>query len=140
RVIGDRWSARSHQIKDFLARNHVPYEFLDVETSDDAAAMLNGDFSELPLVILPDGDRLSAPAPIDLATRIGLHATATEPFYDLVIIGARRAGLASDVYAGSEGLRTLLVERVAPGGQAGTSSRIENYLGFPSGLSGSDLA
>ncbi len=140
RVIGDRWSARSHQIKDFLARNHVPYEFLDVETSDDAAAMLNGDFSELPLVILPDGDRLSAPAPIDLATRIGLHAAATEPFYDLVIIGAGPAGLASAVYAGSEGLRTLLVERVAPGGQAGTSSRIENYLGFPSGLSGSDLA
>ncbi len=140
KVVGDRWSARSHQIKDFLARNHVPYEFLDVETSSDAQSYLNGEYSNLPLVILPGGGRLSAPAPIDLATEIGLHATAAESFYDLVIIGAGPAGLASAVYAGSEGLRTLLVEREAPGGQAGTSSRIENYLGFPAGLSGSDLA
>lgn len=140
KVVADRWSARSHQIKDFLARNHVPYEFVDVETSTDAQTLLNGESENLPLVILPDGQRLHAPTPMDLATRIGLRSTATEAFYDLVIIGGGPAGLASAVYAGSEGLRTLLVEREAPGGQAGTSSRIENYLGFPSGLSGSDLA
>lgn len=143
RVIGDRWSRASHEIKDFLARNQVPYEFLDVEQSEEAQAVLaraNGDAPQLPWVILPKGERLEAPSPQQLAEHVGLHTQAEQPFYELAIVGAGPAGLASAVYGGSEGLRTVLVEREAPGGQAGTSSRIENYLGFPAGLSGADLA
>ncbi len=143
RVVGDRWSARVHQIKDFLARNQVPYQFLDVERSDEArdiARQANGDAAHLPLVLLPEGERLRAPELPELAGRIGLKTQADRPFYDLAIVGGGPAGLACAVYGASEGLRTVLVEESAPGGQAGTSSRIENYLGFPAGLSGADLA
>jgi thioredoxin reductase (NADPH) len=143
RVIGDRWSARGHRVRDFLARNNVPYEFLDVELSEEARALTGaaaGATSDLPLVVLPGGTRLTAPDVADLAKHIGLETRPKESFYDLAIVGGGPAGLASAVYGGSEGLRTVLVEREAPGGQAGTSSRIENYLGFPTGLSGADLA
>ena len=141
RVVGDRWSAPCHRVRDFLARNQVPYEFLDVESSDEARVLAADlDPSQLPLVILPGGGRFTAPEPGDIAEQIGLTAKAKERFYDLAIVGAGPAGLASAVYAGSEGLRAVLIEKEAPGGQAGTSSNIENYLGFPSGLSGGDLA
>lgn len=143
RVVGDRWSAHCHRIREFLARNQVPYEFLDVEASAEArslAADAACEPAELPLVIFPEGDRLKKPEPADVAAHIGLATKAKERFYDLAIVGGGPAGLASAVYAGSEGLRTVIVEKVAPGGQAGTSSRIENYLGFPAGLSGGDLS
>ena len=141
RVVGDRWSARCHTVRDFLARNQVPYQFLDIETSDEARELGDSvDSAELPLVILSGGERLISPDPTTLAEHIGLETKAKKDFYDLVIVGAGPGGLASAVYGGSEGLRTVLIEREAPGGQAGTSSRIENYLGFPSGLSGGDLA
>jgi thioredoxin reductase (NADPH) len=143
RVVGDRWSAHCHRIRDFLARNQVPYRFLDVESSPEARALVSvqgGDASQLPLVILPDGTRLARPESAAVAEHIGLKTRAKERFYDLAIVGAGPAGLASAVYGASEGLSTVLIEREAPGGQAGTSSRIENYLGFPSGISGSDLA
>jgi thioredoxin reductase (NADPH) len=136
RVIGDRWSRRSHEIRDFLARNQVPYHFQDVEMT----APPRPETSELPFVVLEGGESLRAPTVAELADRVGLTTRARSPFYDLAIVGAGPAGLAAAVYGGSEGLRTVLLEREAPGGQAGTSSRIENYLGFPSGLSGSDLA
>jgi thioredoxin reductase (NADPH) len=141
RVVGDRWSARGHGIRDFLARNQVPYQFLDIELSDEARGLVESiDTSELPLVVLPSGERLLRPDPSTLAEHIGLETRAKEGFYDLAIVGAGPGGLAAAVYGGSEGLRTILIEREAPGGQAGTSSRIENYLGFPAGLSGGDLA
>ena len=141
RIVGDRWSAGCHAVRDFLARNQVPYQFLDIEASDEARELGDSvDSSELPLVILPDGARLLNPDPTTLAEHIGLETKAKQDFYDLVIVGAGPGGLASAVYGGSEGLRTVLIEREAPGGQAGTSSYIENYLGFPSGLSGGDLA
>lgn len=143
RVIGDRWSAHCHRIREFLARNQVPYEFLDVEASVGARALAHGpdgDAVSLPVVILPGGTRLMAPEPAEIAEHIGLVTKAKERFYDLAIVGGGPAGLASAVYGGSEGLRTVLIEKDAPGGQAGTSSRIENYLGFPVGLSGGDLA
>ena len=145
RVVGDRWSAASHEIKDFLARNQIPYQFWDVETSEKArdivqkVAVGDGE-TALPVVVLADGTRLTAPSPADLATHVGLQTQAEAPFYDLAIIGGGPAGLASAVYGASEGLHTVLIEGQATGGQAGTSSRIENYLGFPAGLSGSDLA
>lgn len=141
RVIGDRWSARGHVVRDFLARNQVPYEFLDIESSEEARTLGGSvDASDLPLVILPSGQRLTRPDTAMIAGHIGLATKATEEFYDLAIVGGGPAGLAAAVYGGSEGLRTVLIESEAPGGQAGTSSRIENYLGFPAGLSGSDLA
>lgn len=144
RVVGDRWSPLSHQIKDFLARNQIPYEFLDVESSEEARKVVassgNGKPASLPVIALSDGERLLAPSVAELAAKLGLQTRAEEPFYDLVIVGAGPAGLASAVYGASEGLRTVLIEQKAPGGQAGTSSRIENYLGFPAGLSGDDLA
>lgn len=141
RVVGDRWSARCHAIRDFLARNQIPYSFLDVEVSEEARGLVAElEASEMPLVILPDGERLPGPDPQTVAAHIGLEATAKEDFYDLAIVGAGPGGLAAAVYGGSEGLRTVLIEQEAPGGQAGTSSRIENYLGFPAGLSGGDLA
>ena len=131
RVVGDRWSARCYRLRDFLARNQVPYQFLDVETSDEAKALAADiEPSQLPLVLLPNGERLMAPELADVAEQIGLTTKAKERFYDLAIVGAGPAGLAAAVYGGSEGLRTVLIEREAPGGQAGTSSRIENYLGF----------
>jgi thioredoxin reductase (NADPH) len=141
RVIGDRWSAGCHAIRDFLARNRVPYEFLDIETLEEARELAASvEPSSLPLVVLPNGERLLHPDPTTLAQHIGLETKAKEEFYDLAIVGAGPGGLAAAVYGGSEGLRTVLIEREAPGGQAGTSSSIENYLGFPSGLSGGDLA
>ncbi|GAB5537302.1 MAG: FAD-dependent oxidoreductase [Rubricoccaceae bacterium] len=138
RLLGDRWSPDGHRLRDFLSRNQIPYTFLNVE-QDDEARQLAGD-SVLPLVLLSDGRRIENPPNAELAEHVGLSRTANRDFYDLAIIGGGPAGLASAVYGASEGLKTVLLEREAPGGQAGTSSRIENYLGFPSGLSGADLA
>ncbi|MEH2282302.1 MAG: FAD-dependent oxidoreductase [Nostoc sp.] len=144
RVIGNRWSPFSHQVKDFLARNQIPYKWLDIELEPDAAKLVEyaqaDGRQQLPLVLFPDGSRLIQPSNLEIAARIGLQTQAERPFYDLAIVGAGPAGLAAAVYGASEGLSTVLIEREAPGGQAGTSSRIENYLGFPIGLSGSDLA
>jgi thioredoxin reductase (NADPH) len=143
RILGHRWSPVAHELRSFLARNQVPYQWLDVEADPEARLLFEqagGDAGQLPLVLLPDGARLAAPAIRDLAEQVGLRTRAELPFYDLVIVGAGPAGLAAGVYGASEGLRTIMVESMAPGGQAGTSSRIENYLGFPSGLSGADLA
>jgi thioredoxin reductase (NADPH) len=142
RVVGHRWSAASHQLKDFLGRNQVPYQWLDVEVSQEARAVAeaSGHGTALPLVLLPDGEVMRAPSIAEVAARIGMTEKAELPYYDLVVVGAGPAGLAAAVYGASEGLHTLLIEAEAPGGQAGMSSRIENYLGFPSGLSGGDLA
>jgi thioredoxin reductase (NADPH) len=146
RVLGTRWSPSSHQLKDFLGRNQVPYQWTDVEIAapDQEVQQLipNVDLksASLPLVVLPGGEVLANPPVEELAARIGLRTRAETTFYDFVIVGGGPAGLAAAVYGASEGLKTLLVERSAPGGQAGMSSRIENYLGFPSGLTGADLA
>ena len=143
RVIGHRWSPAAHHIKDFLARNQIPYQWLDVETDDQARRIvesLGSEAAQLPLVLFPDGSHLAQPKNVQIAEKIGLKTRAGMPFYDLIIVGGGPAGLAAAVYGASEGLRTLLIEKDAPGGQAGTSSRIENYLGFPVGLSGADLA
>jgi thioredoxin reductase (NADPH) len=142
RVVGHRWSAQSHQVKDFLARNLVPYQWLDIEVDEEARQLLElsgADGSQLPLVLFPEGPPLVQPTNIQVAERLGLKMHPGLAFYDLVIVGAGPAGLAAAVYGASEGLSTLLIESEAPGGQAGTSSRIENYLGFPIGLSGGDL-
>ena len=143
RVIGHRWSPQAHEIKDFLARNQIPYRSLDIETSQEASDLIEHadlDASRLPLVLFPDGSQLIEPTNTQLAEKVGLKTHAGKPFYDLIIVGAGPAGLAAAVYGASEGLHTVLIEREASGGQAGTSSRIENYLGFPIGLSGGDLA
>jgi thioredoxin reductase (NADPH) len=141
RVLGHRWSPKALEIKSFLAGNHVPYQWLDVETDAEASRMLEGaPGMKLPLVVFPDGEQMEAPDASQMAGKIGLRTRADQQFYDLIIVGGGPAGLAAAVYGASEGLRTVMVERQAPGGQAGTSSRIENYLGFPSGLSGADLA
>jgi thioredoxin reductase (NADPH) len=141
RVLGHRWSPQALEIKSFLAGNHVPYQWLDVEADPEASRMLEGvPGRKLPLVVFPDGEQLEAPDSSQMARKIGLRTRADQQFYDLIIVGGGPAGLAAAVYGASEGLRTVMVERQAPGGQAGTSSRIENYLGFPSGLSGADLA
>ena len=145
RVIGHRWSARSHEVKDLLTGNHVPFRWLDIERDAEAqqllaASGLLGTPEQLPVVVTASGEILAAPTNEDIAARVGLLTRAERSFYDLTIIGAGPAGLAAAVYGASEGLRTVLVERRAPGGQAGQSSRIENYLGFPSGVSGSELA
>lgn len=142
RLIGHRWSARSHEIKDYLVRNLVPFEWLDVESSADTRHLLTltgASSAQLPVVIFPDGATLIQPTSAELAERLGLQTRAQQRSYDLVIVGGGPAGLAAAVYGASEGLHTLLVEREAPGGQAGMSARIENYLGFPSGLSGAEL-
>jgi thioredoxin reductase (NADPH) len=143
RVVGHQLSPQSHQIKDFLSRNLVPYQWLDVEIDEEARGLLElsgSDGSRLPLVLFPDGLSLTQPTNVEIAEKIGLRTYPGLPFYDLVIVGAGPAGLAAAVYGASEGLSTLLIEGEAPGGQAGTSSRIENYLGFPGGLSGGDLS
>jgi thioredoxin reductase (NADPH) len=139
RVVGHRWSFRSHDIKTFLARNHVPYRWYDIER--DAETQRFGDLAaaDLPLVLVPDRDPLRSPSTLDLAAALGLRTRAEQPLYDLCIVGGGPAGLAAAVYAASEGLSTVVVEREAPGGQAGQSAAIENYLGFPKGLTGSDL-
>jgi thioredoxin reductase (NADPH) len=142
RVVGLRWSPSSHAIKDFLGRNQVPYQWLDLEVEAEARQLieqLEPETPQLPLVLFPDGSRLEDPSSVQLAEKIGMRTRAQKPFYDLIVVGAGPAGLAAAVYGASEGLRTVLIEREAPGGQAGTSSRIENYLGFPAGLSGADL-
>ena len=143
RVVGHRWSDRSHDIKTFLARNHVPYHWYDIER--DAEAQRLGELaqagaSDLPLVLVPDGDTLRSPTTVAVADALGLRTRAEQPLYDVCIVGGGPAGLAAAVYAASEGLSSVVVEREAPGGQAGQSAAIENYLGFPKGLSGSDLA
>jgi thioredoxin reductase (NADPH) len=143
RVVGHRFSPQSHEVRDFLARNRVPYAWYDLDRDQEARRLLDiaGVPEErLPVVFLRDGTVLEAPTPLELAGRFGLATQAELDFYDLVIVGGGPAGLAAAVYGASEGLRTVLVEREAPGGQAGQSSRIENYLGFPNGLSGADLA
>ncbi len=144
-VLGHRWSARSHELRDFLARSQVPYRWLDVESAGNEAEIRqlteSGlDASKLPLVLFPEGEALADPSPGEVAAKLGLRTRAGTAFYDLLIVGGGPAGLAAGVYGASEGLPTVMVEREAPGGQAGMSSRIENYLGFPSGLSGGDLA
>ncbi|BBG03516.1 MULTISPECIES: FAD-dependent oxidoreductase [Pseudonocardia] len=141
RVIGHRWSARSHEVRDFLARNQVPYRWYPVE-GPEACRLLTAagvDDSRLPVVISPSGECLVAPQEMQLADRVGLATVPATDFYDLVVIGGGPAGLGASVYGASEGLRTVLVERTATGGQAGQSSRIENYLGFPDGVSGAQL-
>lgn len=143
RVIGHRWSAPSFQIKEFLSRNQIPFQWLDIDTQAPARQLLahaGADPARLPVVLLPDGVQLVQPTNLELAAKVGLMTRAEIPFYDLIIVGAGPAGLAAAVYAASEGLQTLIIEAHAPGGQAAQSSRIENYLGFPAGLSGADLA
>lgn len=143
RVIGHRYSKESHDLRDFLARNRVPARWLDVERDGEARELLGVvglDSERLPVVLLEDGSVLDRPSVLELAERLGVAGQPAQDHYDLVIVGGGPAGLAAAVYGASEGLRTLMVEREAPGGQAGMSSRIENYLGFPTGLSGSDLA
>ena len=146
RVLGTRWSPRSYALRDFLARNQTPYRWLDVETAERDAeirsliGVLGADASRLPVVLFPDGSTLADPSTAELAERLGQRVRPEMAFYDLAILGGGPAGLAAAVYGASEGLRTVMIEMDAPGGQAGMSSRIENYLGFPSGLSGGDLA
>ncbi len=145
RLIAGRWSPRGHEIRDYLTRNQVPYRWLDPEEDEEgrrlAAAVAPDDESATrTLVLLPDGSQLTDPSNMEIAEKVGLQTHAALPFYDVVIVGAGPAGLAAAVYGASEGLKTIIVEREAPGGQAGTTSRIENYLGFPAGLSGGDLA
>jgi len=142
RVIGHRWSERSHEIKTFLARNHVPYRWHDVETDAEGGRLVGlagAGVADLPLVLAPEGVVLRAPSTLQVAEALGLRTQADQPLYDVCIVGAGPAGLAAAVYAASEGLRTVIVEREAPGGQAAQSAAIENYLGFPKGLSGFDL-
>src|ERR1051326_7607570 len=146
RVLGTRWSPKSYELRDFLARNHVPYQWIDVELSANdpetkrLLEVLGPEVANLPVVLFPDGTKLLEGAPTDVAQKVGLRTRAQTDFYDLAIVGGGPAGLAAAVYGASEGLHTVMVEREAPGGQAGMSSRIENYLGFPIGLSGADLA
>jgi len=140
RVIGTTWSPLTHDTKDFLARNQISYRFLDVEKDEDAAAIAAAADGRLPVVLMPDGTRLVEPDRRELAATVGMRVDAGKPFYDLVVIGAGPAGLAAGVYGASEGLSVTILERDSTGGQAGTSSRIENYLGFPKGISGADLA
>src|SRR5215211_4828619 len=143
RIIGHRFSKDSHEVRDFLARNRVPARWLDVERDAEARellAVVDVGPDRLPVALLEDGSVLERPTVLELAERLGVSAQPVEEHYDLVIVGGGPAGLAAAVYGASEGLRTVMVEREAPGGQAGQSSRIENYLGFPSGVSGSDLA
>ena len=146
RVLGTRWSTRSYELRDFLARNQVPYQWIDIEIAQSdpevhsLVASLGPEAETLPLILFPDGTRLAEPPLPAVADKVGLRTHAQTNFYDLAIVGGGPAGLAAAVYGASEGLKTVIVEREAPGGQAGLSSRIENYLGFPSGLSGSDLA
>ena len=147
RVAGTLWSPRSHHVKDFLSRNRIPYQWLDIEQDAEAEALVEATALatedgavRLPMLFFPDGTQLIDPDNRAIAEKVGLQTQANQPFYDLIIVGAGPAGLGAAVYGASEGLRTALIEMHATGGQAGTSSRIENYLGFPNGLSGADLA
>jgi thioredoxin reductase (NADPH) len=139
RVAGTLWSCNCHNIKDFLSRSQIPYQWLDIEQNNEARELIesvNSKEHQLPVVFFPDGSVLINPDITELAEKAGLQTKATQPYYDLIIIGAGPAGLAGAVYGSSEGLKTLLIDKETTGGQAGTSSRIENYLGFPKGLSG----
>ncbi len=144
-VLGTRWAPHSFAMREFLSRNHVPYRWLDVDAAERdpevkrLLSKLGPDELKFPVVLFADGSKLSEPSPSDVADRLGFERRADTGFYDLVIVGGGPAGLAAAVYGASEGLKTVIIEREAPGGQAGLSSRIENYLGFPSGLSGGDL-
>lgn len=143
RIVGHRWSAEAHELKGFLARHQVPYQYLDIEHESQARQLLAQvglEGAELPVLVTPEGEGMVKPTIQELVERLGLKTEAGKDFYDLVVVGGGPAGLAAAVYGASEGLNTMLIEREAPGGQAGASSRIENYLGFPSGLSGADLA
>ena len=143
RVVGHRWSQESHEARLFLARNHVPYQWIELDRDPEATRLLTrlgAGADALPVIVLPDGTTLRQPTLLQLADALGLHTKAESTLYDLVIVGAGPSGLAAAVYGASEGLKTAVVERSAPGGQAGQSARIENYLGFPNGLSGSDLS
>jgi thioredoxin reductase (NADPH) len=143
RIAGAQWSSRSYDIKEFLSRNQVPYQWIDVDKDSSMCELvkpLSDDLKKLPVIFFPDGTHVVSPSILELADKTGIQTKARRPFYDLVVIGCGPAGLANAVYGASEGLRTLMIERSAPGGQAGTSSRIENYLGFPAGVTGADLA
>jgi thioredoxin reductase (NADPH) len=143
RIAGARFSPQSHAVREFLSLNLVPYQWIDID-EDPSMRQLVASFPEglsrLPVVLFPDGSHLCSPSTAELAERAGLHTKPANAFYDVIIIGGGPAGLANAVYAATEGMRAVLVEQSAPGGQAGTSSRIENYLGFPNGITGSDLA
>ncbi len=141
-VIGNRWALKDHNLRTFLSRNYVPYRWIDVTGSEDARKLLEERHltpDQLPAVLFPDGGVLKDANPDSLAVRVGLSTLATQEFYDMTVVGAGPAGLAAAVYGASEGLKTLVIEPEAPGGQAGTTSRIENYLGFPTGITGADL-
>ncbi|MBS3915394.1 MAG: FAD-dependent oxidoreductase [Bacteroidetes bacterium] len=143
RIIGTRWTPECYPLKEFLSRNHVPYQWVDMDQDASMRELViqtAGDEHSIPLVLFEDGSYLIKPEIHELAEKVGLHISASKPFYDLIIVGGGPAGLANAVYGASEGLKTILVEQSAPGGQAGTSSRIENYLGFPMGITGADLA
>ncbi len=143
RLAGARWSSRSYEIKEFLSRNQVPYLWVDIDVDSPMCELvrpLTDNLKKLPVIYFPDGSNLIAPTNLELAQKTGIHTKALRPFYDLVVIGCGPAGLANAVYGASEGLHTLIIERDAPGGQAGTSSHIDNYLGFPAGITGADLA
>ncbi|MVT07794.1 FAD-dependent oxidoreductase [Chitinophaga tropicalis] len=142
KVVGYQFSQKSHSIKDFLAGNLIPYQWLDIQSTEESNKLLtlnNLSLQDLPVVFFEDGSFLPSPSIMEIAHKVGLNPQVKHDVYDVVIIGAGPAGLAAGVYGASEGLKTLLIERRAPGGQAGTSSRIENYLGFPTGLSGAEL-
>jgi thioredoxin reductase (NADPH) len=142
RIAGARWSRSCYEVREFLSRNHVPYQWIDIDQDASTRELVNslaGGLTRLPVVLFTDGGCLIAPTNLELAEKVGLSTRPKLPFYDLVIAGGGPAGLANAVYGASEGLKTLLIERGSPGGQAGTSSRIENYLGFPSGVTGADL-
>jgi len=142
RVAGTLWSASSHDVKEFLARSQIPYQWLDIERDDEARELVESSSEgrpQLPTVFFPDGSTLVAPDLSTLADKVGMTTQAEQPFYDLIIVGAGPAGLGGAVYGASEGLRTVVIDKDAAGGQAGTSARIENYLGFPQGISGADL-
>jgi thioredoxin reductase (NADPH) len=143
RVVGVRWSSMGHDVRDFLSRNRIPYQWLNPEQHPEGLDLLKErgiDDSKLPVVVFGDGTALVQPSITELANKVGIPTQAQQQFYDVVVVGAGPAGLAAGVYGASEGLRTLIVEPNAPGGQAGSSSKIENYLGFPNGLSGDELA
>jgi thioredoxin reductase (NADPH) len=143
RIVGAKWNSQSYKAKEFLSQNQVPYQWIDIDSDDamkETIRPLSDEFKNLPVIFFQDGSYIITPTNLELAAKAGIQTKATKPFYDLVVIGSGPAGLANAVYGASEGLRTLIIERNAPGGQAGTSSRIENYLGFPAGVTGADLA
>ena len=143
RVIGHRWSLKDHQVRNFLSRNYIPYRWLDAAGNPEAQKLIADrklDENKLPVILFADGSMLANPEAEELAERVGLSVQASQDFYDMIVVGGGPSGLAAGVYGASEGLKTLIVEPIAPGGQAGSTSRIENYLGFPTGLTGAELA